>query len=788
MYENIACCIATKPPHSQMPQATDNSPLVIVDPLDLEGKTSEERLQLALSAISRNGLKANGRPIYPIREAARAFGVSKTTLTARFNGRKTRIKAHEDERKLSVGCEHALVEWVAEMGRRYMPLHASAVAAHASLISGEPVGESWVHRFRSRHPELKVRWATGLEKCRAQALNRAAVDGFRDTLEELLERYNIQPWNLYNMDEKGIQLGMGQRVRAFVDRDQKCVFQVEDGDRELVTIIECISADGHAIRPSVVFKGARRNMEWGRDNPCQARSVISLETPLDADLNSISHSPKGWTDQELGSAWLERDFEPATAKRNQTQGYRLLILDGHNSHTTYQFCSFAEKHKIIVLCLPSHTTHRLQPCDVGVFGPLSSSWKSLVNEMSADYIPIRKGNLLSYYSRAREKAFTERTIKSAFRKTGIWPFDRNTIEEDAFAPALNTTTHAAVPVPPTLPSLLVCTSQSPSPLLGTSSMVDETSTNGRILRSSSRQASSSRSDATETSAGSTAAPSSTGPVDMVPIGTNEPLVPTGQSLVIPEFEIAGLPPEPTRSTSREDLMAANLQLRELLEQARFQMQRDYALKKLMEKENERLRQRLFNKTNKPKNKQSTGHARHMTSEEVLEELAREDWQAAMKEVFKSDVFKQRKRAYDQYCRDELANEKAAEKARKAVEKANERARKAAEKLQVQQEQREARERAREAGKQANTPAAARPTRPRRGVAVRAATELEVVDEEGEDVVDEAVAVRGPPDAGGVTQKPRAAPKRRAQAPARSVADQLQEMGPVRTSRRLGARR
>ncbi len=77
----------------------------------------------------------------------------------------------------------------------------------------------------------------------------------------------------------------------------------------------------------------------------------------------------------------------------------------------------------------------------------------------------------------------------------------------------------------------------------------------------------------------------------------------------------------------------------------------------------------------------------------------------MKEVFKSDAFKQWKTTYNQYCRDQLANEKAAEKARKAVEKAEERARKAAEKLRVQQEQREERERVQEAGKRAKTPTA-----------------------------------------------------------------------------------
>jgi hypothetical protein len=102
--------------------------------------------------------------------------------------------------------------------------------------------------------------------------------------------------------------------------------------------------------------------------------------------------------------------------------------------------NFAEKHKIIVLCLPAHTTHHLQPCDVGVFGPLNSTWKAKASKASTEWIPIRKTNLLVYYSRAHEKAFTENTIQGAFCKTGIFPFNRNAIEADAFAPALNTTT------------------------------------------------------------------------------------------------------------------------------------------------------------------------------------------------------------------------------------------------------------------------------------------------------------------------------------------------------------
>ena len=139
---------------------------------------------------------------------------------------------------------------------------------------------------------------------------------------------------------------------------------------------------------------------------------------------SISHSAKGWTDQELGEMWIMKDFEPATAVWNITGGYRLLILDGHNSHCTYRFCKFVANHNIIVICLPSHMTHTLQPCDIACFGPLASAWKSEVNSASADYVEITKRNLLVFYAKAREHALKRSTIISAFAKTGIWPFNR----------------------------------------------------------------------------------------------------------------------------------------------------------------------------------------------------------------------------------------------------------------------------------------------------------------------------------------------------------------------------
>jgi hypothetical protein len=80
-------------------------------------------------------------------------------------------------------------------------------------------------------------------------------------LSEVIEEHSIPCENIYNMDKKGIQLGLGKRVVALVDRDQKTAYQVEDGNCELVTVIETVCADGTALHPSVVYQGIQRDLD-----------------------------------------------------------------------------------------------------------------------------------------------------------------------------------------------------------------------------------------------------------------------------------------------------------------------------------------------------------------------------------------------------------------------------------------------------------------------------------------------------------------------------------------------
>jgi hypothetical protein len=87
----------------------------------------------------------------------------------------------------------------------------------------------------------------------------------------------------------------------------------------------------------------------------------------------ISMSENGWTDNELGQAYFEDHFN--YTKEIMKGQYRILIVDGHDCHLTIKAIQYCIDNKIILLCLPPHATHMLQPLDVGCFGPLAQVYK-----------------------------------------------------------------------------------------------------------------------------------------------------------------------------------------------------------------------------------------------------------------------------------------------------------------------------------------------------------------------------------------------------------------------------
>src|SRR5882762_5227743 len=85
-------------------------------------------------------------------------------------------------------------------------------------------------------------------------------------LGDFLKMHNISWENVYNVDEKGIQLGGGQKgsqEKLFYSQGQKIQLQVQSANLELITVIECVCADGTSMLPGFVFPRIDMFGEWG---------------------------------------------------------------------------------------------------------------------------------------------------------------------------------------------------------------------------------------------------------------------------------------------------------------------------------------------------------------------------------------------------------------------------------------------------------------------------------------------------------------------------------------------
>lgn len=102
----------------------------------------------------------------------------------------------------------------------------------------------------------------------------------------------------------------------------------------------------------------------------------SAEVPV---LRRVSISESGWTNDVICVGWFKDTFIPFVVLRNPSGAPTLLIFDGHGSHITMEMVELAKEHNIVLYRLPPHTTHKLQPLDVGFFNHIQREWEKQVD-------------------------------------------------------------------------------------------------------------------------------------------------------------------------------------------------------------------------------------------------------------------------------------------------------------------------------------------------------------------------------------------------------------------------
>ncbi|KAJ5799004.1 uncharacterized protein N7503_006509 [Penicillium pulvis] len=315
----------------------------------------EGPLLLAIKAI-KDGQYASAAA------AARAFNVPVSTLKHRIKGRQFWNESRPSGHKFTVLEEKSMENWLLSMDSRGAALTHAMLSDMANLLlrSRELTPSDPAPK---RHETLSSRLSRKYNYERALSEDPRVIGSWFYLVETTIQKYGITSDDIYNFDESGFAMGINSTQRVITSAEyhgRRGVLQ--PGNREWVTVIECIGAKGVALPPYLIFKGKDFLERWLSKPP----------------LWSLNKSVNGWTSDEIGIDWLKKHFLSYLPKRKGK--YVLLILDGHSSHLTPTFDKICEENDIISLCMPAHASHLLQPVDVGCFSVLKRVYRALVME------------------------------------------------------------------------------------------------------------------------------------------------------------------------------------------------------------------------------------------------------------------------------------------------------------------------------------------------------------------------------------------------------------------------
>jgi hypothetical protein len=326
------------------------------------------------------------------------------------------MKAKADsQRYLTPHEANAVVEFLLQqkafgqpVRMKHMPSIAFSATRNRPLVDRplKPPGPNWAKAFERHRPELVAK------KNRPQDWNRYSiydkVKYWFEMIGEQLQNPDVLPENVYNMDEIGVMLSMLNSVKVLVGKDDTQAYRGARVKRTMVTAVECISADGRCLDPMIIWPAKTHRANW-----------TTHPTPGWV----YAYSDTGFTDSYISLQWVKLVFDPQTKQRANMKP-RMLIWDGFGTHETLEILEFCFENNIILCRLPSHTSHKLQPCDVGVFGPLKTAYREQVERMERGGVnTVGKQHFTYLYSPARVGSLTKRNIIAAWRGSGLFPLN-----------------------------------------------------------------------------------------------------------------------------------------------------------------------------------------------------------------------------------------------------------------------------------------------------------------------------------------------------------------------------
>ena len=358
-----------------------------------------------------------------VRMAARRYSVPESTLRDRTRGivdidaipgHVTLLTANEEQKLV------AHISYLADIGYGYNKSEIQYMAsdyAHSlgkEVPATEKLSNCWFYGFLKRWPELKVVKPQKLSISRAKSASSEVLANYYTELGNILSANNLtnKPERIYNVDETGISTEhLPPKIVCNVGTNPQAVTSPRSST---VTCIAAGNALGNSVPPYYIFPGVRWNDSF-------------LEGAATGTAGAMSKS--GWSNSEVFQNYLNNHFlRYSTIPSGSPTEPTLVLYDGHRSHVSLTLTDWARRNNVILFVLPPHTSHLTQHLDVGIFGP----FKAMYYKECQDHMKHHPGLTITKYEVAQQtakpymKSVTAENLTSAFRKTGIYPFNNQT--------------------------------------------------------------------------------------------------------------------------------------------------------------------------------------------------------------------------------------------------------------------------------------------------------------------------------------------------------------------------
>jgi len=312
-----------------------------------------DNIKLALAAVE-SGVS--------LKKAAKDFQIPRTTLRSKLKVK----RASGDVKKQLGDNESQLVSVILDYEARLFGLTLVDIRRlvfqfcetnnikHPFYRKKEMAGEDWAKFFLRRHQCLSIRKPEAVSIFRAAGFNQEKVTRFYDALEKVMYKDEVQvipPCNIFNEDESGYTI-CHKPQKIVGKKGKKAVGALTSAERgKTITTVCCVNACGVFVPPMLIYPRMRLKPEL-------------LDKAPPGSIGGASKS--GWINEDFFSQWYDHFLNFVQPKSRPEPV--LLILDGHSSHTkNLEMILKARKNNCILLSLPRHCTHKLQPLDVSLF-------------------------------------------------------------------------------------------------------------------------------------------------------------------------------------------------------------------------------------------------------------------------------------------------------------------------------------------------------------------------------------------------------------------------------------